>query len=167
MTHEEDVCEVGVIELEMPLVVELEESRAVGVVVLEVHVVALRLSRGVAALLAHVHLRAALLVGVAVLDAVHLEAMRLEGAALREGLLAQVTLVRTHTCVGAGVALKVKGVIEAFAAESAQVTLDVRVALHMAVEESLQAERFRAHATHELAACVIIHHNWLWLLHLL
>lgn len=63
------------------------------------------------------------------------------------------------TCVGAGVALKVKGIIEAFATESAQVTLDVRVALHMAVEESLQAERLGTHATHELAAGVVIHHN--------
>lgn len=82
----------------MPFVVELEEGGTVGVVVLEVHVVALRLSRGVAALLTHVHLRAALLVGIAVLDAMHLQAMRLEGAALREGLLAQIALVRTHTC---------------------------------------------------------------------
>lgn len=56
LTHEEDVCEVGVVELEMPLVVELEQRGTVGVVVLEVHVVALRLARGVAALLAHIHL---------------------------------------------------------------------------------------------------------------
>lgn len=56
LTHEEDVCEVGVVELEVSLIVELEERGAVGVVVLEVHVVALRLARGVAALLTHVHL---------------------------------------------------------------------------------------------------------------
>lgn len=97
LTHEEDVCEVGIVELEMSLIVELEERGAVGVVVLEVHVVALRLARGMAALLAHIHLRATLLVGVAVLDAVHLQAVGLEGAALREGLLAQVAFVWAHT----------------------------------------------------------------------
>lgn len=59
----------------------------------------------------------------------------------------------------AGVALKVKGVVETFAAESAQVTLDIGVALHMAVEESLEAEGLRAHATHELAAVVVLHHD--------
>lgn len=57
------------------------------------------------------------------------------------------------------VALKVKGVIETFATESAQVTLDIRVALHMAVEESLEGERLGAHATHELAVAVFLHHN--------
>lgn len=59
----------------------------------------------------------------------------------------------------AGVALKVKGVVETFATEGAQVTLDIRVALHMAVEESLEAECLGAHATHELAAVVILHHD--------
>ena len=98
MTHEKDVCEVGVIELEMPLVIELEECRAVGMVVLEMYVVALRLTRGVATLLTYVHFRATLLVGITVLNTVHFQAVRLEGAALREGLLAQITFVRTHTC---------------------------------------------------------------------
>lgn len=69
-------------------------------VVLEVHVVALRLAGGVAALLAHVYLRATLLIGVAVLDAVHLQAVGFEGAALREGLLAQIALVWAHACKG-------------------------------------------------------------------
>lgn len=98
MTHKEHVCEVGVVELEVPLVVELEEGGAVGVVVLEVNVVALGLAGGVATLLAHVDLGTALLVGVAVLDAVDLEAVGLQGAALRERLLAQVALVWPHTC---------------------------------------------------------------------
>lgn len=98
MTHEEDVREVGIVEFEMSLVVELEECRAVGVVVLEMHIVTLWFACGVAALFTHVHLRATLLVSITVLDAVHFQTMRLEGAALREGLLAQVTFVWTHTC---------------------------------------------------------------------
>lgn len=58
------------------------------------------------------------------------------------------------------VALEVKGVVETFATKSAQVTLDIRVALHMAVEESLEAERLGAHATHELAvAALLLHHD--------
>ena len=51
-----ETCEVGVVELEMPLVVELEEGGRVGVVLLEVDVVVLRLARRVPALLADVHL---------------------------------------------------------------------------------------------------------------
>lgn len=54
---QQHVGEVAVRELEVPLVVELEEGRAVGVLVLEVQVVDLRLLRRVAALLAHVDLR--------------------------------------------------------------------------------------------------------------
>ena len=68
----------------MALVVELEQRRAVGVPLLEVEVVRLWLERGGAALLADVDLVAALLVVVLVLDAVHLEAVGLERAALRE-----------------------------------------------------------------------------------
>lgn len=64
------------------------------------------------------------------------------------------------TCVCSGVAFKVKGVIEAFATESAEVTLDIWVALHMAIEKSLEAERLWAHAAHELAAAALfLHHN--------
>lgn len=84
MTHKEHVREVGVVELEVPLVIELEEGGAVWVVVLEVEVVALGLPGGVAALLAHVDLGTALLVGVAVLHAVDLEAVGLQGAPLGE-----------------------------------------------------------------------------------
>lgn len=96
MTHEENVREVGVVELKVPLVVELEQRGAVGVVVLEVKVVDLGFARGVAALLAHVDLRATLLVGVAMLHAVHLQAVRLEGTPLSERLLAQATLVGSY-----------------------------------------------------------------------
>ena len=62
----------------------------------------------------------------------------------------------------AGVALKVKGVIEAFATESAEVTLDIRVALHMAVKKSLEAKRLGTYATREFAAAaaLFLHNNW-------
>lgn len=43
-------------ELKVPLVVELEQRRREGMVVLQMQVVDLRLAGGVAALLAHVHL---------------------------------------------------------------------------------------------------------------
>ena len=48
---------VGIGELEVPLVVELEERRAVWVVVLQVKVVDLGLRGGVATVLADVHLK--------------------------------------------------------------------------------------------------------------
>lgn len=50
--------------------------------------------------------------------------------------------------------LQVERVVEAFTAECAEVAFDVRVALHMPVEESLQAERFGAHAAREPATPV-------------
>ncbi len=54
---EEDVGKVGVVELEVSLVVELEEGGGEGVVVLEVEVMDLRLGCGVTAVLTHVHLQ--------------------------------------------------------------------------------------------------------------
>ena len=56
----------------------------------------------------------------------------------------------TLTSVGAGVPLQVKGVVEAFAAEGAEVSLGVAVALHVAVEEPLEAEHLGADAALEL-----------------
>lgn len=60
--------------------------------------------------------------------------------------------------MSSGVAFEIEGVVEAFAAEGAQVSLDVRVALHVAVQEPLQAEGLRAHAAHELTA--VVFNNW-------
>lgn len=51
-----------------------------------------------AALLAHVQLVAPLLVGVRLRDTVDLFHVGLQGAALREGLLAQRALVGPHSC---------------------------------------------------------------------
>lgn len=90
--------EVVVRELEVPLVVELGQRRRVGVLVLEVQVVALRVGRRVATLLAHVDLVPALLVRVVVSDAVHFQRVRLQGTALGEGLVTVIAFVGTHTC---------------------------------------------------------------------
>lgn len=147
---EQIVGKLRVGELKVPLVVELEQRRRERMVVLQVQVVNLRFAGGVAALLAHVHLGPALLVGVLMLHAVHLLAMRLQGAALREALLAQVALVRPHARVGARVPLEVEGVVESLAAEGAQIALDVRVALHVPIEQALQRKGLHADTADEL-----------------
>lgn len=93
------------------------------------------------------------------LHPVHLQAVRLQTAALRERLLAQVALVRSDSSVGARVTLQVERVVEALAAERAQVPLDVRVTLHVPVQQPLQIERFAADATDELIRIVRIGHG--------
>ena len=65
--------------------------------VLEVEVMAFRVLSRVPALLTDVQLVPALLVGKAVVEVVHLAAVRLQGASLGEGLLTHVTLVGSHT----------------------------------------------------------------------
>lgn len=54
---EQVVRERRIVKLEVPLVVELEQRGRVGMLLLQVHVVHLRLVGRVATLLAHVHLR--------------------------------------------------------------------------------------------------------------
>lgn len=51
---------------------------------------------------------------------------------------------RVATCVCADVSLEVKGVVEAFAAEGAQVSLGVTVALNVSVQHALVLERLLA-----------------------
>lgn len=58
--------------------------------------------RRVAALLADVQLAAALLVGVLLGDTVDLLHVRLQGAALGEGLVAEGALVRADSCLKMG-----------------------------------------------------------------
>ena len=82
--------------LKLALVVALEQGGAVGVVVLEVDVVRLGLVARVAAVLTHVDLVAPLLVGEVVRLAVYLLTVRLERAALGEGLVAHRALVGPH-----------------------------------------------------------------------
>lgn len=67
------------------------------------------------------------------LNTVYLETVALERASLREALLAQIALVGTYARVRSRVPLEVEGVIEALAAERAEVSLDVAVALHVSV----------------------------------
>lgn len=67
------------------------------------------------------------------LNAVHLEAVRFERTALREGFFAQVALVGPNTGVCACVSLQVEGVIEALAAKGAQVAFDVGMTLHVSI----------------------------------
>lgn len=86
------------------------------------------------------------------LYAMNLEAVRLQRAALREALLAQVALVRTHAGVGARVTLQIEGIVEALATEGAQIALDFRVTLHVAIQQALQRERFQTNATNEFGA---------------
>ena len=50
-----------------------------------------------------------------------------------------------------GVALQVKGVIEALSAEGAEIALGVAVTLHVPVEKALQPERLAADPAGELA----------------
>lgn len=91
------------------------------------------------------------------LHTVHLQAMRLQAAPLRKALLAQVALVRPHSCVGPRVALQVERVVESLSAERAQVPLDVRMTLHVPVQQALQVERLGADAAHKLVRVVLGH----------
>lgn len=118
----------------------LAQQRAVGVVLLEVEDVALLALGRAAALLAHVQLGPPLLVCVLLLHTVDLLEVGLQRAALREGLVTQAALVGPHTCVGAHMPLEVEGVVEALPAVSAEMPLDVIVALHVAVQHALVGE---------------------------
>jgi len=54
---EQETREIGVAELEVPLVVELEKGGTVGVVLLQVQVVQLGFGGGVTTVLANIHLK--------------------------------------------------------------------------------------------------------------
>lgn len=76
----------------------LAQQRAVGVVLLQVQDVALLALGRAATLLAHIQLGPPLLVCVFLLHAMDLLEMRLQRAALSEGLVTQATLVGPHAC---------------------------------------------------------------------
>jgi hypothetical protein len=84
------------------------------------------------------HLSASLLVSILMLNAMHLQAVRLQRAPLRKRLLAQIALVRAHPGMSPSVSLQIESVIESLAAESAQIAFDVRVTFHVTVQEPLQ-----------------------------
>lgn len=81
--------------------------------------------------------------------------MRLQTAALRKGLFAQIALVRPDSCMSARVPLQVERVIKALSAERAQVPFDVRVALHVPVQQTLQVKGLRADAADKLVRVVL------------
>lgn len=54
-----------------------------------------------------------------------------------EGLLTEVAFVGPDPSVRPGVSLQVECVVETFSTEGAEVPLDIRVALHMPVQEPL------------------------------
>lgn len=57
--------------------------------------------------------------------------------------------------MGACVSLQIERVIESFATERAQIAFDVRMALHVPIQQSLQRERFRADVAGELVRIVV------------
>ena len=60
------------------------------------------------------------------------------------------------TCMRAGMSFQVESIVESFAAEGTEIALDIRMALHVPVEESLQGETFGAQAAGELERVVRI-----------
>jgi hypothetical protein len=91
---------------------------------------------------------------------VDLQAVGFQGTALRKGLFAQVTLVRPNAGVCPGVSLQVECVVEAFAAERAQIPLHVRVTFHVPVEQSLEHKRLGADATGEFVVRFVFVRLW-------
>lgn len=106
--------------------------------------VGVRVAGGVATFLAHVELGAAFLVGVLERSAVNLLAMRLERTALGESFSALGALVRPYASVSASVTLQVKRVVEALAAEGADVAFGVTVTFDVSIEQSSHSEHLLA-----------------------
>lgn len=94
----------------------------------------------VAALFANINLGPPLLVLIVVLNAVDLHTMTLKRAPLGKRFLAQVTFIRTNTCVCPRMSLQIKCVVESLSAEGAQVSLCIAVTFHVSVQESLETE---------------------------
>lgn len=95
---QQHVSEIGICELKVTFIVKFEQSGTVRVFVLEVEVVDLRLVGGMTTLFTHVHLGPPLFVGILVLHAMHLEAMRFKRTPLRERLFAKTAFVWPNTC---------------------------------------------------------------------
>lgn len=89
------------------------------------------------------------------LYAVHLQTVRLQRTALRKRLLAQITLVGSNAGVRSRVPLQIERVVESLAAERAQIAFDVRMAFHVAIEQSLERKRFRADDAGEFVWIVV------------
>lgn len=128
------------------------QGRAPGVALPDMEEVLVGAAGREAAVFTNEDLGAALAVGVLLVHAVDLPHVRLQGAALSEGLLTQLALVGTDTCVCPHVALQVEGVVEALPAEATGVPLHQAVALQVAGQHSLQGEHFVTHLAHELSS---------------
>lgn len=76
--------------------------------------------------------------------------MRLQGTALRERLLTEIAFIGADAGVGSRVPLQVEGVVEALSAKRAEVSLHVRVAFHVSVQQTLQSEVLRADSADKL-----------------
>lgn len=125
----------------------LAQQWAVRVVFLEVQDMALLTLRSAATLLTHIQLGPALLIRIFLLHTMDLLEMRLQRAALGEGLVTQTALVGPHTSVGSDMSLEVKGVIETLPTVSAEMPLDVIVTLHVSVQHALVGEGLLADVT--------------------
>lgn len=67
------------------------------------------------------------------LNTVHLQTVRFQRTSLCETLFAQIAFVGSYTGVGACMPFQIEGIVEAFAAEGAQVAFNFRVAFHVTV----------------------------------
>lgn len=90
------------------------------------------------------------------LNAVDFLAVTLQRAPLRETLLAEEALVRSHSCVRPRMPLEIERVVEPLPAECTQVTFHVTVTLHVTIEEPLKAEVLAAHAAGEAIRIVVL-----------
>jgi len=131
----------------MPLVVELEEGRGVGVLGLEVQVVRFRLLSCVATILADVHLRSPLFVLVLMVDSVNLQAVTFQRAPLGEGLFAVVAPIWTDSCMCTSVSLQIECIVETLSTEGAEVSLCIAVTLHMTIQQPCKTKGFSTSAT--------------------
>lgn len=89
-----------------------------------------------------IYLGATFFVCILMLDAVHFETMRFQGATLCEWFLAQIALVWPDAGVCSCVPFQVECIIESLAAERAQIAFDIRMTFHVSVEQPLQCKRF-------------------------
>lgn len=101
----------------------------------------------VAAILTHIELVPTLLVGILLLYPMDLLQVGLQGTSLGEGFVTHLAFVGANACVCAYMPLQVEGVVEALAAEGAQVPLYLVVALKVTVEHALQTETLAAQVT--------------------
>lgn len=90
------------------------------------------------------------------LNAMHLLAMTLQRAALRETLFAKEALVRSHTCMRPRMPLEVERIIEALSAERTQITLHVTMTLHVTIKKSLKTEVLAAYAAGKAIGIIVL-----------